>query len=92
MFANKWIPSIQREHGMFIMSELAKYITSTKILRQLNRYRIYLKAITLSDIINSAGKALCKYALKEEEHQESFLTMNSPTKTTSIINTGVIGK
>ena len=78
VFTKEWIPCIQREHDMFIMPELAKHTKNTSTLQQLNRCRMYLKAITLSDITNSTGKALCKYALNGEEHPDHFSNKHWP--------------
>ena len=80
IFTKEWTPCIQREHDTFIMPELAKYTDNENKLHQLNRCRMYLKVITLSDITNSTGKALCKYAQKGEEHPDRFSTKHWPTQ------------
>ena len=52
---NEWIPQTQRTNDTYIMEEFAKKYANPRLLRQLNRCRIYLQAITLADITDSTG-------------------------------------
>ena len=56
-YTKGWIPSKQRKGDKFLMEELHdKYKTDKRLLAQLNRCRMTIQAITLSDITDSKGE------------------------------------
>lgn len=77
---NEWIPPPQRQKDKYIMEEFAKRYRRPKLLKQLNRCRMSLKAITLSDITTSTGKQICPYALKGISHPHRHSTYTWPNQ------------
>ena len=62
------------------MEEFVKQYTSPKILTLLNRCRLYIQAITLSDITSSTGTTLCNFALKGVKHPNRPSTYTWPSQ------------
>ena len=77
----EWIPPLQRQNDKYIMEEFAKKYKKEKLLKQLNRCRMNLQAITLSDITTSTGKQLCPFAIKGERHPHRPSTYKWPNQT-----------
>ena len=67
---NTIYPQAQREFDVSLMKTFQNQYTGTKILAQLNRCRIWLGVITLSDITDASGHALCPYAASGFRHPQ----------------------
>ena len=67
---NTTYPQAQREFDVSLMETFQHQYTGTKILAQLNRCRIWLGVITLSDITDASGHALCPYAASGFHHPQ----------------------
>ena len=66
---HQWCPTPQREHDISLMLAFQqKYSKQKKKLSQLNRCRIWLNAISLSDITDACGYRICPHAAKGEKH------------------------
>ena len=76
----EWIPPPQRHNDKYIMEEFAKRYKRKKLLKQLNRCRMGLQAITLSDITTSTGKQICPYAIKGTRHPHRHSTYKWPNQ------------
>ncbi len=72
---NDYILPIQREHDLFLMDAVlqCKYFTSEEIT-QINYCRLYLQAITLSDLTKADGKRLDPHMLKGRPSTTSSAT------------------
>ena len=65
----QWVPTLQRENDISIMCALESHFPkNTKLHKQMNRCRKFLKVITLSDITDASGDRLCPYAHKGLTH------------------------
>jgi hypothetical protein len=53
-----WVPTISRQHDTFIMEEFLTLKLPTNIMARLNRCRIYLKVLTVSDITTADGQRI----------------------------------
>ena len=62
------------------MEEFAKHYKQPKLLRQHNRCRMSLQAITLSDITTSTGKQICPFALQGTRHPHRHTTYKWPNQ------------
>ena len=62
-YSNAWILDKQRINDTYIMEEFVKQYNNTKIITLLNRCRMFLQAITLSDMTRSTRVQLCGFAL-----------------------------
>ena len=72
---NDYILPIQRVHDLFLMDAVlqCKYFTSEEIT-QINYCRLYLQAITLSDLTKADGKRLDPHMLKGRPSTTSSVT------------------
>eukprot|EP00957_Ditylum_brightwellii_P063435 4815484-Ditylum_brightwellii.AAC.1 len=50
-----WLPSLQREHDKILVDVFGSLKPSTLTLERLNAVRLYLGALTLSDIVTDNG-------------------------------------
>ena len=64
-------PPLRRENDKYIMQEITKTETSKTSLRRINRCRLYLRVITLSDIATGDGKQITNWA-KQGNLQKRF--------------------
>ena len=59
IYTDIWCPKKQRKGDKFLMKEIyRKYRDNKRLLKQMNRCRIAVQAITLADITESDGKKI----------------------------------
>jgi hypothetical protein len=58
LYPNGWIPTKSRENDLFLMEEFFKQHIPVAHMRILNRCRLYLQVITLSDISTADGHTI----------------------------------
>eukprot|EP00957_Ditylum_brightwellii_P108558 8280188-Ditylum_brightwellii.AAC.1 len=58
-----WIPAPQREYNQIPMDVFYSLKPSTLTIERLNTVRLYLGALTLSDIVTDDGKSIMDWAL-----------------------------
>jgi len=62
LYPDGWVPSKPREHDHFLMALFQKHKPSLKIMSTLNRCRLYLQVLTLSDITTADGRSILEEA------------------------------
>jgi hypothetical protein len=82
---NIWIPKMYRLHDCTIMDKAITIYPNAKELRIINRCRLYLKAITLSDICTAEGDFITEYSwnpmkLHQSVKQEKLSSLNYPNQ------------
>ena len=79
-YTEGWTPTKQRKGDKFLMEELHdKYKTDKRLLAQLNRCRMTIQAITLSDITDSKGEIISPQQLEGQRPQERRSTITWPS-------------
>ena len=63
-------PQLQRERDISLMEAFQTKYTGKKILAQLNRCRVLLQVITLSDITDASGMKLCPFIISGRIHPQ----------------------
>jgi hypothetical protein len=58
-----WMPHILRDHDEFIMDKALEYTKIRRYLKDINRVRIYLQAITIAEIADEVGEKLSRHTL-----------------------------
>jgi hypothetical protein len=69
VYTNQWLPSAPREHDKFLMDYFNTCQFASKTMESLNRCRIFLRAITLSDITTADGSRLL-LGIKSNRHTQ----------------------
>jgi hypothetical protein len=64
VYPNQWMPSRPRLHDIFLMEFFQCSKATQKELEILNKSRIYLQAITLSDIASTDGITILPSAIQ----------------------------
>jgi hypothetical protein len=63
-YPDQWLPSQARKNDKFLMELFMKLQSNNKDMETLNRCRLFLQVITLSDITNAEGDRIIKEAKK----------------------------
>lgn len=71
-----WTPTKHREKDQFIMEAVQDAVKSPKQQRQINKCRLYLQVLRLSDICNGAGDELLPEATKSTYRVRTNNTTN----------------
>jgi hypothetical protein len=56
VYPNQWVPTLPRQHDQYIMEFFQTLHLSHTTMEQLNRCRLYLQVVTVSDISSACGK------------------------------------
>jgi hypothetical protein len=72
-----WQPHILRENDEFLMVKAMQYTKVRRELKDINRVRIYLQAITVAEISDAVGEKLSRHALGKFYGQEGTSTVRS---------------
>ena len=67
---NTHYPQAQQEFDVSLIETFQLKYTGTKILAQLNRCQVWLRVITLSNVTDASGHALCPYAASCLRHPQ----------------------
>jgi hypothetical protein len=87
VYPDQWIPTLPRAHDQFLMEFFNTLGLPTNTMERLNRCRLYLKVITISDITSACGKYILtgiKYGHTSlVRHSElEWVIQGKPTKLT----------
>ena len=74
-----WYPTHQLRHDVFLMDVFSKRFSSTT-LQILNRCRLRLKVLTISDIVHSDGITLCTEMLSGQSCSSRISCINWPNQ------------
>lgn len=76
--ANQCKPTTQRKMDIFLMDSFYEYTTDTNTPQLLNNCKLYLQALTLSDIASVGGKQILKYPLTGQKTPSHTSTLTWP--------------
>ena len=80
LYPSSWIPSKPRCHDVFLMDAFRAYSPSVATMRILNRCRLYLQVITLSDIATADGKNILAEAKQGVPLRDRISTLLWPAQ------------
>jgi len=85
IYPNHWLPNLPRQGDAFIMEQFIKMKLPNSIMERLNRCRLYLQALTISDLVSADGIRFLpsvKKGIPLEERRSSLLWPHQgpPTK------------
>ncbi len=80
LYPNGWLPSKPRHHDAFLMEEFQLHNPSLSEMRTLNRCRIFLQVITLSDISTADGQRIVSDAKRGERLPDRASKLLWPTQ------------
>jgi hypothetical protein len=85
VYPNQWLPVLTRTHDLYLMDFFLTLKLPTTLMERLNRCRVYLQVITLSDTTTACGKYLLptiKTGTRQATRHSTLQwpTQGSPTK------------
>ena len=85
-----WHPSPQRQHDQILMDVINHCLQSPKQSKRINRVRLYLRIIMLTDICNKYGTHIEPWALTGSTTAQT--TLSWPAQTAHLTQTGHYGE
>jgi hypothetical protein len=73
-----WCPKLPHQHDIAIMELAVLHNFSPQQLREINSCRLYLQAITVSDIVNAQGTCLLQSAIQGEREPSRVSSLHWP--------------
>jgi len=73
---HQWVPKISRQGDSMIIDQAMEFNFTADQLKQINRCRMYLNVLTISDILMANGRYILKDALDGHQIQERRSTLN----------------
>ncbi len=75
---NHWLPSIQRNHDFLLMEGFLREPNNKSTIIILNRCRLYLQVLTMSDITSADGRYILPGIKEGHRHNDRKSTLNWP--------------